>query len=321
MKAGSVLQHVRACLPWATGAVLGMAAMPAQAIVSSQNPASWLGGGIDYLDGVGQLIVSRSDGNFGCSGSLIAGGQYVLTAAHCLSGDSGTLTTSSVALSFKGGSVTASATEFYTHGGWTGDTSAGNDIALIKLASAITSIDGYQFASGNVQGASVIIAGYGFVGTGASGFNANTFGTLRYGYNEYDASSLYYTQHAYSSSVYLYDFDSPAGSSSIFGSAGLGASEATIAPGDSGGATLVNVGGEWLLAGVHSFASCPSGYCPVDGRFGDIAGDTSVFAQSAWLQSYLPAAVPEAPSWAMLMAGAGLLGGIARRRNRTSARP
>lgn len=289
-------------------------AQPASAIVSSVNSSDWSGSSVDYLDGVGELIITRSDGSFGCSGSLLAGGAYVLTAAHCVSGSSATATTSSISLSFKSGSVTASMDSYYVNTGWTGDAAAGNDLALIKLTTAVTSISGYALDLGNAQGSTVVLAGYGLIGTGASGAVDGTFGSLYYGYNQYDASTRYYARNDFSSAVYLYDFDSLNGSGNEFGSTGLGAQEAMIASGDSGGATLVNIGGVWQIAGVHSFATCSGSSCPIDSGYGDIGGDTSVYANSGWLLSYLSVtAVPEPSSWAML--GAGLLA-VARARRR-----
>lgn len=55
--------------------------------------------------------------------------------------------------------------------------------------------------------------------------------------------------------------------------------EAIIAPGDSGGASLVYVDGEWYLVSVDSFLGCLSPGCSTDSGFGDYAGDVSVYVQ------------------------------------------
>jgi hypothetical protein len=215
-----------------------------------------------------------------------------------------------------GGTVTASSDTYYLDSAWTGDVTAGNDLALIKLSTAITSISGYNLDLTSAQGATVLLAGYGLTGTGTTGYVSGTYGTLYYGYNEYDASTRYTTRAGISTNVYLYDFDNLTGSDSDFGSKGLGASEALIAPGDSGGASFVYVNGEWELVGVHSFISCVTNGCTIDSSYGEVAGDVSVASQSAWLLSYLSvSAVPEPQAWAMLFSGIGLLAGIVRRRS------
>jgi hypothetical protein len=322
MKTGNDLREIRVRVPAVFAALAGasialVASMPAQAIVSSVSSSDWVGSGVDYLDGVGELTLTRSDGTFGCSGSLIAGGQYVLTAAHCLGGEAGSATTSNISLSFMNGAVTASTDTYYIDSAWTGDLTAGNDLALIKLSTAITTISGYNLDLSSAQGATMVLAGYGFTGTGTTGSTSGTFGTLYYGENQYDAGKTYTTRNGYSSSVYLYDFDNLTGSDSVFGSTGLGASEALIAPGDSGGASLVYVNGQWELAGVHSFLSCLADGCVLNSTYGEIGGDVSVAGQSAWLLSYI-AAVPEPHTWAMLFAGLGMVGGIARHRRRAT---
>lgn len=292
------------------GVALGGMAMPAQAIVTASSLLS--GSGIDYLDGVAELSLTRSDGTFGCSGSLLAGGQYVLTAAHCVSGTSGTATTSSISLSFDGGSVTATSTSYEVISGWSGNLSAGNDLAVIKLSTPITSIVGYSLYSESALTDTVTIAGYGRTGTGTTGATGS-FGSLYYGYNQFDADARTYASLSLSSSaIYLYDLDNGTRSGSIFGSTGV-TGEAIIGSGDSGGGSFVYSNGQWYLVGVHSFIACMQSGCTPDSSFGDVAGDVAVFGQLAWLQTYVTA-VPEPDAYALFMAGLGLMGAVARRR-------
>ncbi len=301
---------------WA--AFLAIASAPAHAIVSSNAGSLLSGADVDYLDAVAKLTLTRSDGTYTCSGSLLAGGLYALTAAHCVTGADGDATTSKITLSWNEGEVTAISTSYIVATGWDGDLGDGNDLALIQLSSAITSIDGYELYTGSALGEDVLIAGYGKTGTGTTG-STGAYGTLYYGYNEYDADGRVYQMTGVSSSIYLYDFDSGSRQDSLFGSLGLGSSfEAIIAPGDSGGASLVYVDGEWYLAGVHSFIGCLSPSCTIDSSFGEYAGDVSVYAQLAWLQGYaVAAAVPEAQTLALFLAGLGLILPLARRRVRT----
>lgn len=294
---------------------LALASAPAHAIVSSTAGSLLSGADVDYLDAVAKLTLTRSDGTFSCSGSLLAGGLYVLTAAHCVTGANASATTSKITLSWNEGAVTATSTSYIVASGWDGALSEGNDLALIQLSSAVTAIDGYSLFSSSAQGSDVLIAGYGKTGTGSTGATGSS-GTLHYGYNEYDADGRIYQMTGISSSIYLYDFDDGTRADSLFGSLGLGSSlEAIIASGDSGGASLVYSNGEWYLAGVHSFIGCATQSCTANSVFGNYAGDVSVFGQLAWLQSYVvTAAVPEGQTYALFLAGLGLIVPFARRR-------
>jgi hypothetical protein len=289
-------------------------AFSAQAIVSTTASTLTSGLGVDYLDGLAKITLTRSDGTFMCSGSLLAGGAYVLTAAHCVTGSDGTESTSKMTISLDGGSVKTTATTYFVASGWDGNMDAGNDLALIQLSSVVTEVDGYALYSSSAQGSSVTVAGYGLTGTGSSG-SSGTAGSLYYGYNQYDADSRFYQMVGASSGIYLYDFDSGTRQSSAFGSFGLGDSEVIIASGDSGGASLIYSDGTWYVAGVHSFIACFQPSCTADSGFGDFAGDVSVYGQMTWLQSYLvTAAVPEPQTYAMFLTGLGLLFRVASRR-------
>ena len=293
-------------------------AASAQAIVLSDSSSSPSAGA--SLNAVGMLNIARSDGNWGCSGSLLAGGDYVLTAAHCISGASGTATTNSLSVSFAGGAVTSTGLAYYVDPSWNGSLDAGNDLALVKLSSPVTTVAGLGLDGASAQGSTVELAGYGYTGTGASGYTSGTFGTLHFGYNQYDATSAFYGSNGVSSAVYLYDFDNGKSRDNVFGSLGLGSSmEAMIAPGDSGGPSLVQVNGQWLIAGVHSFIGCLSSGCTPDSSFGQYAGDSSIFANSVWVDSVV--AVPEPETWAFMLAGLAVVAAIRRRGVGANAAP
>ena len=306
LDAGRLCRWAGIALLWAGGA---------HAIVSTTNGVLTSGLGESFLDGVAKLAITRSDGNFGCSGSLLAGGAQVLTAAHCLSGETGTATTSGVAVSLLGNTVTASSISYVVNPGWNGSFTAGNDLAVINLTTPVSTVAGYSLYFSNVLDRTdkrIVLAGYGLTGNGTTGSVGGTFGTLRYGYNEYDNqdSKLGITTF---NSTYLYDFDDGSQGYNKFGSSGLGATEVMIAPGDSGGPGLIQVGGQWYVAGVHSFDSCSRGTCPINSSFGEVGGDISVFGQMVWLQSVVTA-VPEPESYAMMLTGLVLLATVVRRR-------
>ena len=282
---------------------------PAGAIVAQTNASLLSGLGQSFLDGVAKLNLTTSAGNFGCSGSVLTGGTAILTAAHCVTGPNATATTSKISVSLLGGAVTATSTSYVVNPGWDGDLTPGNDLALIYLSKPITSVAGYSLYFNDAQSATIVLAGYGYTGNGTTGSNNTTFGTLHYGSNQYDGVDP--DVH----STYLYDFDNATpGSRNTLGSTGLGAAEAFIASGDSGGPGLIQVNGQWYVAGVHSFDSCSRRTCPIDSSFGEVAGDISVFGQSAWLRSV--SAVPEPSAYAMLLAGLGLVAAFAARRQR-----
>ena len=245
-----------------------------------------------------------------CSGSLLAGGGYVLTAGHCLAGN-GAGTTGSIFVSFAGGSISRTATQYYVDPGWNGDLSKGDDLAIIKLDTPITEVSGYQLYTQPVSSDTpVLIAGYGYTGEGATGYVQGALGTLHYGYNEYDAPQDFYTFAGMSSSVFLYDFDDGTDANNLFGSTGVpDGEEAMIAPGNSGGGSFVYVNGTWELVATHDFIGCVSDApsCTPNSSFGQFGGDVSVAANIAWIESIDPAAAPEPGVFALLGVGfAGL---------------
>lgn len=277
------------------------AARPAFAIVFLTQAAqtAGLGAGQSFLDPEAELIVSLSDGSeVGCSGSLLAGGDYVLTAAHCVTGDTDSLTASNISIDFANVDLDVSSDSYIVDPTWDGNVENGGDLALIQLSMPITSITGYTVdTTSSAVGDTVTIAGYGISTYGTSGYGStNNFGTL------YDGTTRFMGVYSDVNSVYEYEFvDS--------GYWYTGSQEAMIAPGDSGGAALLDVDNTWEIVGVNDFEACFTDGCSPDASLDQYGGDTSVYADASFLDPYL---APE-PGTLMVM-GTGLFGLVAARR-------
>jgi secreted trypsin-like serine protease len=288
-------------------------------IVASDEPSNWQAPSGDPFDGVGKLILNRTDGTFGCSGSLLDGGGFLVTAAHCLTDDDGNNILNSAAVSFQDGAVTTTATQAYIWNSWDGHTLENNsDIAILRLDTPVTTISGFTIATGNPFLQPVLHAGYGQTGTGATGMQSGTFGALHYGYNVYDA--------VWNGGSLAYDFDDGTAAHDTFcivaGLCNTGLPypfESMIASGDSGGPSFILENGEFRLVGLHSFgATFGLGLGDIDGilnaSFGEAGGDTWLLPHIDWIESVT--AVPEPRAYALLIAGLTVVTGFARHQHR-----
>ncbi|XVJ71672.1 MAG: trypsin-like serine protease [Rhizobacter sp.] len=302
-------------LAFSVALTAALIAPAAHAVVSFNNPDSWvLPSGA--LEGTARVEFSNASGNFVCSGSLLQGGSYVLTAAHCV--DDFT----SLSVNFRQGSVARTGAEVFINSNWNGQFATGADIALIRLDQAVNDIQGFALADGNVMGNVFLMAGHGLIGsgnTGGTGFDG--FNRPHYGYNVYDVGFA----GAYGF-TYVYDFDNGTANQNthcqiyLVCGAGLGINEALIAGGDSGGGSFVWDGTQWLLAGVHSFGrtfgrfECPLNPGQICGdidnitlnsSFGETAGDTAVFSHMNWINAFINPVntVPEPSTLALVLLG------------------
>ena len=241
------------------------------------------------------------------SGTVIANGWWVLTAAHVVFG----VPASSV--SFQIGAATYNAQNVYIYPGYSGIT---HDIALIELNAPVVGVTPAQIYTGtNEIGKHGHSVGYGLTGTGTTGFINNTYGTKRAMRNVIDLIILPDGTINPNGTILLSDFDSPAGTNNSLGPWGSSPTpldlEGMGAPGDSGGPVFILEGGVWYIAGVHSFIGDlgpPAGNGQVDARYGDILGSTRVSSYAGWINS----TVPEPASMTAL--AIGLIGLLARRR-------
>ncbi len=229
-----------------------------------------LGSSSGYV-GVGQFVGTTSTNGFAASGTLIAS-DWVLTAAHVVD--------QATSLAFKIGGNSYSASQWAYYSKWTGDLSAGYDIALVKLSSSPGIAAATRYTGSNEIGAIGTSVGFGKTGTGLSG--AVSFdGLKRGGQNVVDR---YYSSR--NDRVLVSDFDSPMSpNESAYGSSTPLNLEYLIAPGDSGGGLFVDFGNGPLLAGVHSFGSARDGL--VDSDYGDMSGHTRISAFNSWIDSII----------------------------------
>ena len=241
------------------------------------------------------------------SGTVIANGWWVLTAAHVVFG----VPASSV--SFQIGAATYNAQNVYIYPGYSGIT---HDIALIELNAPVVGVTPAQIYTGtNEIGKHGHSVGYGLTGTGTTGFINNTYGTKRAMRNVIDLIILPDGTINPNGTILLSDFDSPAGTNNSLGPWGSSPTpldlEGMGAPGDSGGPVFILEGGVWYIAGVHSFIGDlgpPAGNGQADASYGDILGSTRVSSYAGWINSV----VPEPASMTAL--AIGLIGLLARRR-------
>lgn len=295
--------------------------MPAVVGTTSSSPSGTIydpppGG---FFDGVGKLTLPTTSGTFLCSGSLLGSGTHIVTAAHCIADGTGTNILQA------GGTVEFPTGEIRTivsstvNAGYNGNLANGSDIAILTLDQAAGSnVPRYGFLTlGPELNQLGTFAGYGRLGEGATGSIPGTSGSLRIGQNvlEYYGGD---TTLGISNTYALFDFDSGSSANDAFAfmfgplaaNLGLGAMEAIIGSGDSGGPMFIGN----TIVGIASFTARISdglGLSPdVDASnnssFGEIAGFSRTTQFSSFLQPFADP-IPEPSTWLMLGAGLGLV--------------
>jgi hypothetical protein len=317
----------------------------AQAMSNNSAPTDWrfdstsTFNGVNF-DGVARIIM---DDSYVCSGTLLAGGAYVLTAGHCVTGFSNFQIdfglNNDVATATRGAAAT------YANPYWTGELSQGTDIALIKLDAKVTGIQGFNLHTSSAVGSTVLMMGYGTTAQGNSSTPPgwDDWGHGHYGYNSYDATSQTFLDAAAAAGIpdlgtwsntygeeYVADFDSGRARRNTLGripgltSSTGGTIESLITGGDSGGGDFVWNGSEWLVTGVHSWGwqFCQGRISPScdrstnnSGSWGDLMGSTAVYTQTEWINSIV--AVPEPGTYALMLLGLAGIGAVARRRQQS----
>ena len=278
-----------------------------------------------FLDGLARLAITRPSGTFGCSGALVGGGHFVLTAAHCVSGSSGAVSVTALSATFAAAAGapirTIDPSAIFLADGWNGDFRHGSDLALLPLSFpvAATSYEIVRDPSFG-QGQTVMLAGYGRSGNGNQSNAPIGFGTLRFGTNEYDTV---WSASDVIGAPFAFDFDNGTTAQDTIGNVipqladlGSGVTEVLIAPGDSGGPSFVN----GRIIGVHSFGGTFGAPFDInsllDASFGELGGDVRIALYANWFDSVI--AVPEPESYALMLVGLGVVAAVSARRRRRS---
>jgi len=267
------------------------------AIVTVDDPANHeiaAGGG---FDGVAHLAVFPYSHRFlagRCTASLLEDGRHVLTAAHCLTGDSEIVRfgkpeivrfdDAELEFTLADQVVEAQPIGYIVHPDWNGDAGAGNDIAILVLEKAVPEeVERYDlYRESDELGRDFTLVGYGLPGQGETGQEESTLVKKRSGENRYEA----FLDEA--DTILVYDFDNGKPANDALGyhlglhNLGLGNHEAKAAQGDSGGPTFI----DGKLAGITSFgAGLPPTDVTVgtDASFGEFSFDTRVSAFADWI--------------------------------------
>lgn len=326
----------------------------AHAMSNNSDPSNWrftsasTFNGVNF-DGVARLLFDSdgdlNNGAYVCSGTLLAGGMYVLTAGHCA--DNFNVMQIDFGINDDVATATRGAAAAYLKPGWNGTLGTGADMAIIKLDAKIDGIQGFNIDTNSAIGKNVLMMGYGTTTVGNSDVGANwdDWGWGHYGYNTFDVTSKVFNDawdgtgdNTYGEE-YVADYDGgppsrrhPEGRNNTLGivasmtgnlwtSDNGGDPESLISGGDSGGGDFVWNGSEWLVTGVHSWGwpFCTGRVRPNcdfsktnDSSWGDLMGSTAVYSNVGWINSIV--AVPEPETYALMLLGLAAVAGVARRR-------
>ena len=222
---------------------------------------------------VGHVTITTPGPTYVASGTVIAE-DWVLTAGHVVD--------DATALTFVVNGETRSATNWVAHSKWNGNLGSGYDIALFHLDSAVSVAPAARYDGKNEVGSVGVSVGYGTTGTGLTG-EVTYDGQKRAGENAID---MWYAVRGKTGRMFLSDFDNPLDpGDSAYGSSSPLDLEYLIGGGDSGGGVFIEVGGQWQLAGVHSFGASFDG--ETDSDYGDVSGHTRVSVFNGWIDDVI----------------------------------
>ena len=270
------------------------------------------------LDGVSDSLYTAHGAQFaavgkvgGASGVLIAP-NWVLTAGHVAPAN------------FTVGGKTYSVAESIMHPQFLAngnDINYGFDIALMRLTTNVVGVAPIPIYQGtNELGATISMVGYGATGVGSTGVAANP-GTLRGGTNTVDGFYSFDNgpsgQVGAMNAVLITDFDAPTsfdstGKFNTLGTSATTSLEYHLGSGDSGGGAFIQEGGQWYVAGIHSFVDSQRNWTGKSGDstllfgYGAVSGMTRVSSFQNFIQTHT--GVPEPSSLALCcLAAAGAM--------------
>ncbi|MBN2217026.1 MAG: trypsin-like serine protease [Pirellulales bacterium] len=262
-------------------------------LTSGDDPSTLIVPSGSGYDGV---VLVETDSAMG-TGSLLVGGNYILTAAHVVTDDSGNpeaISAISVTFAMSTGPVTIEAAGLFVHPLYNGDIGDGNDVALILLAqSPPAEAERYDIYRGSDEiGQTFHHLGYGVTGTGQSGEDMNSpTDILREGHNTYDAIGTDIPGLA--AGILVYDFDDGTSTHDALGQnfdlnhTGLGDDETNSGVGDSGGPCFIN----GLIAGITSgglpnfSVNTDANSTELDSSFGEVSIDVRISSYASWIDS------------------------------------
>ncbi len=228
-------------------------------------------GGLDTGDGGEGEGGEGGDLAWTGSGSLLSTGMHVLTAAHVVCNEDGTLvdleeTPMYVTFHTSYGAVNIEVEDIFVHETYTGDPiyDDGVDLAVITLKNAApTELKGYELYDASDEiGQRMTMVGYGLYGEAdetVEEAEARESGVKHFGDNVFELTGAEFAEAAHPN-LLVYDLDDGTAANDYFGNyygivdRGLGEDEAGAAQGDSGGPALINN----KIAGVCSWGRTPS---------------------------------------------------------------
>ncbi len=263
-------------------------------LTTVDDPDNHLVPGGTQFDGVVQVLVTIGNiGELG-SGSLLAGTNYILTAAHVVWWDQfgGPAPSGSVSVFFDtaAGRVEMAVGDVIVHPGYTGDANDGNDLALLRLEGTLPEgVMGYDINRTTDEiGELGIFCGYGMTGTGATGATDDVDDLKRAGMNRIESTG---DLLGYDADTLAADFDNGTTQNDAFGqlydinNLGEGDNEVMIASGDSGSPVFI----DGVIAGVVSMVVSFVGSWDVvpgtNSSFGDFSLSVRVSAYAGWISS------------------------------------
>lgn len=243
-------------------------------------------------------VVRVSDGLTYGSGTLLSTGRHILTAAHVV--EDAISSHLRVYFTLQGGLVNIPVSRVTIHPGWSGtEDDINNDVAVLELSSeAPTGAQRYDLYTGSDEiGQKFTIAGYG-ASTGSA--TDTTPPVRRAAENSFDSDGTRFNQilgwDTTADRQLLFDYDDGTAAHDAFGryfgltGLGLGAVEAMMTPGDSGGPTFLQKDGQWLVAGVNSYTARQTNSLSdidsiLNGSFGEFAAVMRVSAYRPWIDA------------------------------------